>query len=154
LMPPTLLVTVPVPAPSRETDSVRSNSKFAVTVFPASMSTAHVPVPVHPPPLHPVKIDPGDAVAVSVTIEPWTICPVQVVPQLIVVVGVLVTVPVPVPLLLMVSSRAGAKVAVTFVAAFIVTTHVPVPLHPPPLQPVNTFEALGAAVSVTIVPPA
>jgi hypothetical protein len=153
-MPPTLLVTVPEPAPLRETESVLSSSKFAVTVFPPSMSTTQEPIPLHPPPLHPVKIDPDDAVAVRVTVEPSTICPLQVVPQLIVVVGPLVTEPLPVPVLLMVSSRAGANVAVTFVAAFIVTTQVPVPLHPPPLQPVNTFEAFGAAVSVTTVPPA
>jgi hypothetical protein len=154
LMPPTLLVTVPLPAPIRETDSVRNSSKFAVTVFPPSITTAHVPVPLHPPPLHPVKTEPGDAVAVRVIVEPSTICPLQVEPQLIVVAGLLVTVPVPVPVLLMVSRRAGAKVAVTFVAASIVTWHVPVPLHPPPLHPVNRFDAFGVAVSVTTVPPA
>ena len=85
------------------------------------MSTEHVPVPLHPAPLHPVKIDPDDAVAVSVTVEPWTACPLHVEPQLIVATGLLVTVPVPVPVLLMVRSRAGANDAVTLVAAFIVT---------------------------------
>ena len=37
-------------------------------------------------------------------------------------------------------------------AALIVTTHVPVPLHPAPLQPLNTEPADGLAVRVTIVP--
>ena len=38
------------------------------------------------------------------------------------------------------------------VAAETVTTHDPVPEHPPPLQPVNVEPAAGAAVSVTAVP--
>src|SRR5437660_8686622 len=45
-----------------------------------------------------------------------------------------------------------AKVAVTEVAAFIVTLQVPVPVQPPPLQPVKVEPAPGAAVSVTTVP--
>lgn len=39
----------------------------------------------------------------------------------------------------------------TVAAAFIVTTHAPVPLHAPD-QPVNDDEASAAAVSVTAVP--
>jgi hypothetical protein len=46
----------------------------------------------------------------------------------------------------------AVKVAVTLVAAFIVTTHVPVPLHPPPLQPANVEPLPAAALSVTDVP--
>ena len=76
----------------------------------------------------------------------------QLAPQLIPA-GALVTVPLPAPLLLTVSAYDGrANVAVTVVAAVTVTTHVPVPLHPPPLQPVNVDPAAGAAVSVTAVP--
>src|SRR6267142_2574480 len=45
-----------------------------------------------------------------------------------------------------------AKVAVTEVAALIVTVHVPVPVQPPPLQPVKVEPAAGAAVRVTTVP--
>ena len=43
------------------------------------------------------------------------------------------------------------KVAVTEVAAFIVTLQVPVPVQPP-LQPVKVEPAAGAAVKVTTVP--
>jgi hypothetical protein len=44
------------------------------------------------------------------------------------------------------------KVAVTVVAAFTVTTQVPVPVQPPPLQPVKVDPPVGAAVKVTAVP--
>jgi hypothetical protein len=44
------------------------------------------------------------------------------------------------------------NVAVTAVAAVTVTTQVPVPEHPPPVQPVNVEPSAGNAVSVTAVP--
>ena len=44
------------------------------------------------------------------------------------------------------------KVAVTVVAAESVTTQVPVPEQPPPLQPVKVEPAAGVAVNVTAVP--
>src|SRR2546426_10882393 len=67
--------------------------------------------------------------------------------------GLLVTVPVPVPALERVSAKVGRlKVAVTVVAAETVTVQVPVPEHPPPLQPLKVEPAAGAAVSVTAVP--
>jgi len=44
------------------------------------------------------------------------------------------------------------NVAVTDSAAFIVTTHVPVPEHPAPLHPANAEPDAGVAVSVTTVP--
>src|SRR2546428_11767983 len=46
----------------------------------------------------------------------------------------------------------GKKVAVTDWAAFIVTTQLPVPLHPAPLQLPNTDPLAGTAVKVTCVP--
>jgi hypothetical protein len=45
----------------------------------------------------------------------------------------------------------SVNVAVTDVAAVTITTHVPVPPQPPPLQPVNVDPVAGAAVSVTVV---
>src|SRR5438093_1153405 len=45
-----------------------------------------------------------------------------------------------------------SKVAVTVVTAPRVTVHGPVPVQAPPLQPVKTEPASGAAVSVTSVP--
>jgi hypothetical protein len=44
------------------------------------------------------------------------------------------------------------KVAVTLVLAAKVTVQVPVPEHPPPVQPANVEPELGVAVSVTAVP--
>ncbi len=69
--------------------------------------------------------------------------------------GLEVTVPLPVPDLLTESVKVWAcwvNVAVTAVAAFMVTTHEPVPEQPPPLQPVNVDPPAGLAVSVTTVP--
>src|SRR5206468_3113115 len=67
--------------------------------------------------------------------------------------GELVMVPVPVPDLLTVSVKdCCAKVAVTEVAALIVTVQGPVPEQPPPLQPVKFEPAAGVAVRVRAVP--
>jgi hypothetical protein len=44
------------------------------------------------------------------------------------------------------------KVAVTVVAAVIVTVQVLVPEHPPPDQPVKVYPLFGEAVKVTDVP--
>src|SRR5436309_13322763 len=61
--------------------------------------------------------------------------------------GALVTVPLPTPLELTVSVKDWiANVAVTEVAALIVTVQVPVPEQPPPLQPEKVEPAAGAAV--------
>ena len=42
------------------------------------------------------------------------------------------------------------NVALTFVLAWMVSVQAPVPLHPPPLQPLNT--ELRAAVAVSVTP--
>ena len=42
----------------------------AVTVVALFRGTAHVPVPLHPPPDQPVKVDPVAAVAVRVMVVP------------------------------------------------------------------------------------
>jgi hypothetical protein len=44
--------------------------KVAVTDLAADMVTTQVPVPEHPSPLQPVKVEPVDAVGVNVTIVP------------------------------------------------------------------------------------
>ena len=70
--------------------------KVAVTVVAALRVTVHVPVPEHPPPLQPVKIEPAAGAAVSVTAVPLVKLAEQVAPQVIPA-GALVTVPLPVP---------------------------------------------------------
>src|SRR5438093_11114879 len=59
---------------------------------------------------------------------------------------------VPIPLGLTASEKVGAKLAVTAVAAETVTVQDPVPVQPPPLQPMKTELAPGVAVSTTTVP--
>lgn len=70
LIPEGVLVTVPLPVPANESVSSWSASNEAVTDFEASIGTTHEPVPAHPPPLHPVKVDAGLGAAVSVTFVP------------------------------------------------------------------------------------
>src|SRR5207247_1969528 len=95
--------------------------------------------------------EPATGLAVSVTAVPLVKLAEQVAPQVIPA-GELVTVPLPVPALLTVSAKLGRlKVAVTVVAVETVTTQVPVPEHPPPLQPLKVEPATGLAVSVTAV---
>jgi len=64
-----------------------------------SIVTVQVPVPVHPPPLQPVKVEPLSAVADKVTAVSGLNCALQVEPQLIPA-GELITVPLPAPDLL------------------------------------------------------
>jgi hypothetical protein len=125
--------------------------KVAVTVVAALRVTVQAAVPEQPPPLQPLKVEPVAGVAVSVTAVPLAKPAEHVVPQVIPA-GLLVTVPAPAPAGETVSVKVGAKVAVTVVAAEIVTVQDPVPEQPPPLQPVKAEPALGVAVSVTAVP--
>jgi len=151
VMPAGLLVTVPAPAPALETVSTRAGVKVAVTVVAAEIVTVQLPVPEQPPPVQPVKVEPAAGAAVSVMAAPLAKLAEQVAPQVIPA-GLLVTVPVPAPAGVTVNTKVGAKVAVTVVAAEIVTVQAPVPVHPPPLQPLKVEPAAGAAVSVTAVP--
>src|SRR5207253_1191692 len=130
LIPAGELVTVPLPVPAVVTVRAKVwTVKVAVTVVAAESVTAHDPVPEHPPPLQPVKMEPAAAVAVSVTVVPLVKLAEQVTPQLIPA-GELVTVPLPVPALLTASAKLGRlKVAVTVVAALRVTVQAPVPEH-------------------------
>ena len=153
-MPAGELVTVPVPVPAALTVSAKvCGLKVAVTDVAELTVTVQVPLlPEHPPPLHPVNVDPAAGVAVSVTTVPVVKAVEQVGSQAIPV-GALVTVPVPVPALVTESAKDDcAKAALTDCAALIVTVQVLVPEHPPPLQPVKVEPAAGTAVSVTPVP--
>ena len=99
-------------------------------------------------PLQPENVARAAAIAVSVTVPPTSKLAVQVGGQAIPA-GRLVTVPgpaTPTDSVVIVE-----KFAITAVSAPSVTIHVPVPEHPPPLQPPSTEPALGVAVSVTTV---
>jgi hypothetical protein len=126
--------------------------KVADTLWFAVIDTLQVPVPLHPAPLQPAKLKPLAGVAVSVTCVPLLKLAAQVAPQLIPE-GELVTVPLLLPILETAREKViGKKVAETLVFALTVTVQVLVPLHPPPLQPVNRQPAAGVAVKVTCVP--
>jgi len=150
-MPSASLVTVPAPVPARTTVNTEVGAKVAVMLVAADMVTAQAPIPTQPPPLQPVKTEPEAGLAVRVTAVPLMKVAEQDAPQSMPE-GVLITDPAPAPAGVMVNRKVGVKVAVTVVAAESVTRHVPVPLHPPPLQPANTPPAAGVAVSTTAVP--
>ena len=127
--------------------------KVALTACTALIVTVQAPVPVQAP-LHPVNVEPVAGVAVKVRVLPLENDATHVVPQEIPV-GALVTVPLPVPDLVTVSENDvgnSVNVAVTALAALTVTTQVPVPAQPPPLQPVKVEPVAGVAVRVTAVP--
>src|SRR5882762_4113243 len=111
-------------------ESEGCSAKVAVTACAALIVTMQVPVPVQPPPLQPVKVEPAAGVAVRVTAAPLVKAAEHVVPQETPA-GALVMVPAPAPALLTVSVKdCTANVAVTAWAALIVTVHVLVPVQP------------------------
>jgi len=88
--------TSPVPVDGEKgADACEANA--AMTVVAAVRASVQVPVPLHPPPLQPVKVEPDAGVRFRVTTVPLGKFPEQLAPQLIPA-GVLVIVPVPVPL--------------------------------------------------------
>jgi hypothetical protein len=154
LMPAGVLVTFPLPVPVRLTVSARVIAvNVAVTFVLAVIVTTHKPVPEHPLPLQPAKVEVRLGVAASVTVVPVTKLVEQRPAGQLMPAGVLVTLPVPAPVRLTVSARVIAvNVAVTLALAVMVTTHKPVPEHPLPLQPAKVEVRPGVAVSVTTVP--
>jgi hypothetical protein len=154
-IPAGALVTVPPPVPDLVTVSEKDDVgavNVAVTEVTLPIATVHVPVPAQPPPLQPVNVDPAAGVAVSVTTVPLVKPCAQVVPQEMPA-GELVTVPLPFPDFVAESVENDCmNVAVMELAALIVKVQGPVPVHPPPLQPVKVEPAAAAAVSVTDVP--
>jgi len=123
-----------------------------VTFVAAATLTVHVPVPVQPPPLQPVNVEPALGAAVRTTDWPKSYEEEHVAPQ-VMPAGVELTVPAPVPAFATVTANVcSVKVAVTLRAAVMETVHVPVPPQAPPLQPVNVEPTLGEAVRTTDVP--
>lgn len=100
VMPAGTLTTVPAPVPAfvmvRVYVVVVAAVKVALTDVVPFTVTRHGPVPVQPTALHPLKVEPDDGVAVSVTVVPAVTDSVQSEPQLMPA-GLLATVPVPVP---------------------------------------------------------
>jgi hypothetical protein len=126
----------------------------AVTVVTAFKLRTQFPVPLQPPPLQPANVEPDAAVAVSVTLVPAAYASEQSVEQLMPA-GLLVTVPLPIRLTVNVTGvEVAVNVAVIEVLTVILRIQLPVPLHPPPLQPANVDPDAGVAVSVTMVPAA
>jgi len=154
---------VPVPVPLPVTETLSGNvvgpvepppEKFAVTLLSPLIVTVQVAPLELVQPLQLVNEPPEPGVAVSVTTVPNAKSFEHVTPQLIPT-GVEDTEPVPVPSVATSSVLFGTlrvNWAVTEVAAVIDTTHVPVPEHPPPDQPVNVEPVEGVAVRVTEVP--
>jgi len=71
VMPAGELVTVPLPVPALLTVRVKvCGVKVAVTVVAPETVTVQAPVPVHPPPLQPAKVELTFGVAASVTTVP------------------------------------------------------------------------------------
>ena len=154
-LPPGTVFTVgELPGPTEMITGVFPLLNVAVTAVAAVTVTTQVPVPEHPPPVQPANVEPSAGNAVNVTAVPLAKLAEHVVGQLIPA-GALVTIPVPVPASLTVNAKLFVvllNVAVTAVAAVTVTTQVPVPEHPPPVQPANVEPSAGNAVSVTAVP--
>src|SRR5690348_16232031 len=99
-MPDGELVMVPLPDPAASTVRVKlegaPTAKPAVTTVSATRFREQGPVPLHPPPLQPVNVEPGAAAAVRVTATPLTKLVAHEPPQSMPG-GPLVTVPLPVP---------------------------------------------------------
>jgi hypothetical protein len=152
-IPAGLLLTVPVPVPANVTESAKVVTevlKVAVTALAAVMVTLQVPVPEQAP-LQPAKVDPAAAVAVRVTGVPLAKLALQVLGQ-VMPAGLLLTDPEPVPASVTVSANVTVlNVAVTALAAVMVTLQVPVP-EQAPLQPAKVDPAAAVAVRVTGVP--
>jgi hypothetical protein len=130
---------------------IGSRVKVAVTAVAVERDREQVPVPEHPPPLQPEKVEPGSGLAERVTLLPKGKLLEHVGPQSIPA-GALVTVPLPVPILLTVRlTGCKANMAVTVVAADRETMHGPVPEQPPPLHPKKVEPVVATAESVTLL---
>jgi hypothetical protein len=157
-MPPGSLPTVPLPLPLFEVErtydvvvGIRENVAVQLRLLdivtdPSAQSAL---------PLHPVKVEPDAAVAVSLTDVPLEKLAWQAVPHEIPA-GWLTTVPLPSPAFCVASAYvdgggadASENVAEMLTATLPLVTHGSVPAHPPPVHPVNTEPDAAVAVSVT-----
>jgi hypothetical protein len=145
-MPEGELVTLPLPLTLTVSVSVIWVN-VAVTLLVPFIVREQVPVPEQAPD-QPVKVYPLEGTAVRVTPVPYENV-VEQVPGQEMPAGELVTVPPPV--ILTVSGSVEANVAVTLLAAFIVSVQPPVPEQAPD-QPEKPYPLEGAAVRVTPVP--
>jgi hypothetical protein len=145
-------VTVPEPEPDFDTFKVNVGitSNRAVTFRAVVMETVHVLVPRHAP-VQPTNRDPGEGVAVSLTVVLSAYVAEQVLPQLMPPTFV-VTVPEPEPDFDTLRRYVGmtSNRAVTFRAVVMETVHVLVPRHAP-VQPTNRDPGEGVALNVTRV---
>jgi hypothetical protein len=123
----------------------------AVTVVAPARVSVHAPAPAHPPPDHPVRTDVESGAGTSVITVPPSNAAAHVAPHAIPD-GVEVTVPLPDPAFITVSVAGFAvNVAVTLFTEFMVTEHVPVPVHAP-AHPAKVNPGSLVAVSVSGVP--
>jgi hypothetical protein len=158
-MPTGLEVTRPAPLTRTVRKAVVSAApaKDTLTLFADSIATVQVGVgmPAQAPP-QPVKAEAAAGLAVRVTVVAREYGSVQS-PGQLTPAGLLVTLPLPVPARLTLRAAVVAAIrenaALTFRARSRVTTQVPVPEQPSPLQPRNCESAAAVAVSVTVVPP-
>src|SRR5687767_12432172 len=114
------------------------------------MVTMQVPVPAQAP-LHPLKLEPVDGTASSVTVIPAAKLSAQSAPQSTPE-GVLVTLPAPVPFLVTLSANTSVNVAVTAFAESTVTMHVPDPVQAP-AHPEKADPCAGDVDRATASPP-
>ena len=145
---PPLDTTIPVPMPVKLTVRVRVMNVAVQVRSVLIVTVVGLPLP-HPVPLHPPKLDPPDAVAVSVTTSPLVNVSLHTPGQLMLPVPPL-DVTVPLPETIMSSVRTASNVAVQPTAADIVT--VPSAQSASPVHPAKVDVASGVAVSVTDVP--
>src|SRR4051794_38490001 len=115
------------------------------------MVSRHVGSPVQPPPENPENVEDALGVAVSCSCTPWS----TVIPQFPGQerpAGLDETVPPPEPAIDTESVRRAVNVAVTVRASLKVMVHDPVPVQPPPENPVKTDVGSANACRVTCVP--
>jgi len=134
---------------------VKTLEKIATTDRIAVIETVQAPVPLQPPPTHPLKEAPSPACAVSVTGVPlgWSVAQLGI--TQVVAGGLISTLPALVDPR-RTTTRANCcdgavKVAVTVVSAVSVSMQGPVPLQLP-LHPVKVDPESGSAVRVSAVP--